>query len=137
MLEPRLRGQILLRGSAWTLIIGAFLGLGAYFSHRESHKVALTQARGYFQKDAAYHFRTMLGGGASVPPEQAFERQLPAVAGQASKPMDPIQMSHALLGQGQESSALEGHLTSLQPLHPAQRADAWEQKALSILASSG
>jgi PAS domain S-box-containing protein len=118
--DSHLQRQILRRGFLWTMTMAVFIGLGAYFSGRESVAVALTRARDIFQDEAAVRLLATQLEGAPA-----------ATAG--SKPLamgDSTQSSKFFHDLNDTLPGLRGHLTSLRPLRSENAADPWEQKAL-------
>ncbi len=124
---------------AWTFIVGAVSG-SMYFDHVESlSAVTLMHARAYFEKDVAYRRWNAARGGLYAPISELTppnphlkvpNRDVTTESGLRLTLINPAYMTrqvHELMAQDDE---VLGHITSLDPIRPANAADAWEREAL-------
>jgi PAS domain S-box-containing protein len=143
MVDRHLRRQVVARSLLWTLGIAAFVGIGSYYSYRESRDNALSRARENFQKDVMVRMLiTQPGGGYALPeePDRPDPHRLSAPHPEKGPGGDmpfamgnPLHMTEFMHELGVPVPELHGHMTSLRPLHTQNAADAWEQKALHRL----
>jgi len=102
--------------------------------------MALEAARINFDKDLLYRRWSAIHGGVYVPVtpetppnpylEHAAERDITTPSGRQLTLMNPAYMTRQVYTFSQKESAIRGHLTSLKPLRPENRADPWEVQAL-------
>jgi PAS domain S-box-containing protein len=143
MTDPHLRRQVVSRGIVWTLGITAFMGLGAYYSYRESRENALRRARENFEKDVMVRLLiNQPGGGYALPDEKSrpyphggdtTNRRNSATGDMPFAMGNPAHMTQFMHDLGIPGPQLHGHMSSLKPLYPENAADIWEQKALRKL----
>jgi diguanylate cyclase (GGDEF)-like protein len=102
--------------------------------------MALEAARINFDKDLLYRRWASKHGGvyvpvtADTPPnpylEHVSERDITTPSGRQLTLMNPAYMTRQVYTFSQKESVIRGHLTSLKPLRPENRADPWEVQAL-------
>ena len=102
--------------------------------------MALEAARINFDKDLLYRRWASKHGGVYVPVtpetppnpylEHVAERDITTPSGRQLTLMNPAYMTRQVYTFSQKESAIRGHLTSLKPLRPENRADPWEVQAL-------
>ena len=135
----RLKGYVWMLASVWTAVIVASLALNLSQTEDRSLEVARTQARSAFEKDILYRrWNTMRGGvyasqSDETPPNpylQAPERDIATPSGRALTLINPAYMTRQVHELGQQSLGVQGHITSLKPIRPANAADPWETHAL-------
>jgi PAS domain S-box-containing protein len=143
MTDRHLRRQVMSRAVLWTLGMFAFVGLGAYYSYRESRDNALSRARENFQKDVMVRMLiNQSGSGYALPdePNRPNPHRLdpPDRGNNAAGDMpfamgNPAHMTQFMHELGIPVPELQGHMASLRPLFSENMGDAWEQKALHKL----
>ena len=143
--DPAIRRQLLRRGLLWTLVMAVFLGLGAYFFHREKRQIALGRARDSFQKDVTTWLWATQRGAIYVPLDgrtvaSLYLKDLPtrditATTGKRFTLVNPAYMTRMIHDLGKAKFGLQGHITSLRPIRPENAPDAWEQQALRTFES--
>jgi PAS domain S-box-containing protein len=140
MTDRHLRRQVASRIILWTLGMSVFVGVGAYYSYRESRESALSRARENFQKDVMVRLLiNQPGGGYALPDEKNRPNPHhsgtpdPGISADGEMPFamdNPTRMTQFMRDLGIPGPQLQGHMSSLRPLNPGNAADAWEQKAL-------
>ncbi|MHC4353520.1 MAG: PAS domain-containing protein [Planctomycetota bacterium] len=126
--------------SLWTVFVGLVL-LWSLFQHKhETLEAARVQARSAFEKDLVYRRWAAMHGGLYVPvteqtPPNPYltsidERDITTPSGRKLTLMNPAYMTRQVHEIGAKQYGLRGHITSLNPIRPANAADAWETKAL-------
>ncbi len=124
----------------WTVLVGAILSWSLLRQKHETKKVARIQARNSFEKDIVYRRWAAGHGGVYVPitdktPSNPYlahieERDITTPSGQALTLVNPAYMTRQVHEMGLEQYDSRGHITSLNPIRPANLADEWEAKAL-------
>ncbi len=144
--ETTLRGFALCLALAWTLAAG----LSAFFlvRHEREHQevTAVTIARTSYMKDLAYRRWNAGHGGvyvpvtADTPPNPHLDvphRDVRTTDGQALTLVNPAYMTRQVHEQQAATYGLKGHITSLNPIRPANAPDPWEQAALELMQEQG
>jgi len=126
--------------SLWTVFVGLVLFWSLFQQKRETLDAVRVQARSAFEKDLVYRRWAAMHGGVYVPvTEQTSpnpylasvdERDITTPSGRRLTLMNPAYMTRQVHEIEAEQSGLRGHITSLNPIRPANAADAWETKAL-------
>jgi len=125
--------------AAWTAIVAASLLLSLYQAESKTLDLARTQARSAFEKDVLYRRWNAMQGGVyapqseSTPPNphlDAAERDIQTPSGRSLTLVNPAYMTRQVHELGQARSGVQGHITSLSPIRPANAADHWETRAL-------
>jgi PAS domain S-box-containing protein len=126
--------------SLWTVFVGLVLLWSLFQQKLETLKAARVQARSAFEKDLVYRRWAAMHGGIYVPvteqtppnPHLASidERDITTPAGRRLTLMNPAYMTRQAHEIGAKQYGLRGHITSLNPIRPANAADAWETEAL-------
>lgn len=125
---------------AWSLLVWG----SAHWTLREHnehiHGLAKVWAETAFEKDIQYRLWSARHGGvyvpitADTPPnpylEDIPERDIVTPSGRHLTLINPAYMTRQVLELGRERNTVLGHITSLRPLRPENRADAWETVAL-------
>lgn len=124
----------------WTVLVGAFLLWSLLRLRRESKEMASIQARHSVDKDLVYRRWAASRGGVYVPatdktPPNPYlanveERDITTPSGRALTLVNPAYMTRQVYELGFAEYGIRGHMTSLNPLRPANAADAWETEAL-------
>ena len=104
-------------------------------------EVAITEARGHFNKDQAFRFWASSHGGVYVPidertqPNQYLKhvsfRDIKRPDGLSLTLMNPSYMIRQMSEEYADMYGIIGHITSLNPLRPENMPDEWEGKALT------
>jgi signal transduction histidine kinase len=110
---------------------------------RQEHETAQTVqilAQSAFEKDYVYRLWAAMHGGVYVPvTEQTLpnpylagveERDIVTPSGQALTLINPAYMTRQVHEIGAERYGIRGHITSLNPIRPANAANPWETEAL-------
>ncbi len=138
--RPRLRLFFILVLAGWTLTL-AGLGLWQLRHIRGmTLDLAYKEAKANFNKDRAFRFWATLHGGVYVPVSEHTppnphlshlpERDIVTPSGRPLTLMNPAYMLRMLNEQFGDLFGVRGHITSLDPLRPENRPDAWEADAL-------
>ncbi|MHC4221107.1 MAG: c-type heme family protein, partial [Planctomycetota bacterium] len=124
----------------WTLLVGSALLWSLLRQRHEITEVAYFQVRSAFEKDVVYRQWAAKHGGVYVPvtgqtPPSPYlshieERDIETPSGRKLTLMNPSYMTRQMHEMGAVSYGLQGHITSLDPIRPANAADQWEAKAL-------
>ena len=124
----------------WIVVIAVSYGLDL---HQEEHSVLTTagvEARSHFEKDLVYRRWAAQHGGVYVPrsertPPNPYldhlpERDVTTTAGAQMTLVNPAYMTRQVHELAATQYGVRGHITSLDPLRPENRPDAWETQAL-------
>jgi diguanylate cyclase (GGDEF)-like protein len=125
--------------SAWTLAVAASLVWNLVRQEQVTRDLAYTEAETLYKKDLLYRRWASNHGGVYVPvtPEtrpNAYlkipERDISTPSGKLLTLVNPAYMGRQVYELARQSGEPQGHITSLKPLRPANRADPWEEEAL-------
>jgi two-component system sensor histidine kinase/response regulator len=124
----------------WTLIIGGLAGFHIHYQYKHTVEMARMRAIESFNKDVAYRRWAAMHGGVYVPiteqtPPNPYladfqARDVTTSAGQKLTLVNPAYMTRQVHELSNELFDVKSHLTSLNPLRPANAPDAWENAAL-------
>ena len=130
----------------WTLAILWTLVVGVSFSWNYSHErdaardAATVTARAQFAKDILYRRWSAAHGGVYAPISKTTqpnpylteveERDIETPSGRKLTLVNPAYMTRQAHELGWQTEGLRGHITSLDPIRPANVPDAWEKQAL-------
>ena len=124
----------------WTVLVGLILLWSLFRQKHETEQVARVEARNSFEKDLVYRRWATGHGGVYVPmtdktPPNPYlshieERDITTPSGRVLTLVNPAYMTRQVHELGLEQYGSRGHITSLNPLRPANAADEWETKAL-------
>jgi len=124
----------------WTVVVAVLAIYNSYRLHQVSMEIGIGVARSSFNKDQAIRNWATFHGGIYVPmnkgtPANPYldhmpERDIITLSGKKLTLMNPAYMIRQLNEHFAEEYGIEGHITSLKPLRPENRADAWETRAL-------
>mgnify|MGYP002713154956 CR=1 FL=1 len=136
----RLGLQVLLAVSVWTLLLVGLLAWTLDNVNEEMMELARLEAVANFNKDQAFRAWATGHGGVYVPetprtPASPYlshipERDLVTPSGRKLTLMNPAYMVRQLMEDYDELYGVKGRITSLKPLNPNNRPDAWETAAL-------
>ncbi|MHC4323354.1 MAG: PAS domain-containing protein [Planctomycetota bacterium] len=126
--------------SLWTVFVSLVLLWSLIQQNRETLEAVRVQAKTAFEKDLAYRRWAAMHGGLYVPateqtPPNPYlasvdEREITTPSGRRLTLMNPAYMTRQVHEMETEQHGLRGHITSLNPIRPANAADAWETEAL-------
>ncbi len=124
----------------WTVFVGMVLFWSLYQHKFETIEAARVHARSAFEKDMVYRRWAAMHGGLYVPVTEwtppnphlvsIEERDITTPSGIRLTLMNPAYMTRQVHEIGAQQYGLRGHITSLNPIRPANVADAWETEAL-------
>lgn len=124
---------------AWTLFIVLALLWNYNAEKSGTFEAARIQARAAFEKDVLYRRWNAGHGGvyvpvtAATPPNpylQVPEREITAPSGRKLTMVNPAYMTRQVHEIAKDLYGVQGHITSLNPIRPANAPDAWEASAL-------
>ena len=124
----------------WTVVVAVLAVYNSYRLHQVSMEIGIRAARSSFNKDQAIRNWATSHGGVYIPiskgtPVNPYldhipERDVITPSGKKLTLMNPAYMIRQMNEHFAEEYGIEGHITSLKPLRPENRADAWETRAL-------
>ena len=124
----------------WTVFVGVVLLWSLLHQKNGAMEMARMQGRSTFEKDLVYRRWAAGHGGVYVPvtektPPNPYlshikDRDITTPSGVALTLMNPAYMTRQVHELGAEQYGLKGHITSLNPIRPANLPDAWEKKTL-------
>ena len=125
---------------AWLVLIAASFVWNWHLIERSVTELARVQAQSHFEKDLVYRRWGAMHGGVYVPPTEGSppnpylaefsERDLQARSGKALTLINPAYMTRQVHELAAQQDGVRGHITSLQPIRPANVPDEWEKNAL-------
>ncbi len=132
--------NIILLFTLWSVVILVLVSFNIYSLQQMTRDIAIREARSNFNKDQAIRAWSTTHGGvyvpidASTPPNlhlsHVQDRDLTSPTGKKLTLMNPAYMIRQMNENFAEEYGVKGHITSLNPLRPENKADAWEKKAL-------
>lgn len=131
----------LLLAFAWTVYIVISLLVSMSVHRQEIVTIAENVARAYIDKDIFYRNWNALHGGVYVPvskdaapnpylPSTLKERDLITPSGRRLTLVNPAYMTRQIYEAAMKENKVSGRITSLKPIRPENRPDAWEVSAL-------
>lgn len=131
----------LLLAFGWTGVIAVSLLVTISVHRQEIVTIALNVARAYIDKDILYRKWNALHGGIYVPigtgvspnpfyPPSVQERDVITPSGRHLTLVNPAYMTRQIYELANKEHKASGRITSLKPLRPENKADAWETAAL-------
>ena len=140
-----LNRMLLLGAAVWTLLICGMLALHLFDAKRNLEYLAHESASENIQKDVLYRLWSAEHGGVYVPvtektPPNPYlknvpERDITTPSGRKLTLINPAYMTRQVHELVRSRGGVAGHLTSLRPIRPENRADEWEKKALIAIES--
>ncbi|MBI5329850.1 MAG: diguanylate cyclase [Betaproteobacteria bacterium] len=125
--------------AAWALVVTASLLWNIRQVDHSIETLALAEARFHFEKDVLYRRWASSHGGVYVPVSEktppnpylshVAERDVVTPSGRRLTLINPAYMTRQVNELASDDGVI-GHITSLKPLRPENRADAWETRAL-------
>lgn len=135
----RLQRYILLLAVIWTAVISLSAAWEIQNSYEATVNAALTEAEASFRKDVIYRRWASLHGGVYVPvsemtPPNPYldvpNREVTTEDSTVLTLVNPAYMTRQVHELEEETYGLRGHITSLNPIRPANAPDDWERAAL-------
>ncbi|HXH72062.1 MAG TPA: HD domain-containing phosphohydrolase [Mariprofundaceae bacterium] len=137
----RIRRDMLVLMLVWSAVIGLSLAFGLYQHLTAFHAEVYAQAKGIYTMDRSYREWAIGHGGVYVeatkktPPspylKEVPERDVTTPSDRTLTLLNSSYMTrevHELMDA--KNAPVRGHIASLKPINPVNRADAWEQQAL-------
>lgn len=125
----------------WAGVIGGSLIWNLTDLHSKNDEVALSEARVIYDMDLTYRRWSSLHGGVYVPIDsttppnpyltQVNERDIATPLGRKLTLVNPAYMTRQVHELFEQTEGLKGHITSLKPIRPENKADEWETSALA------
>ena len=140
----RVKPYVLALALIWSATVTASLVWNTYQARQEIIDVARIQARGSFMKDVLYRRWNAGHGGVYVPvtdetPSNPYlevpERDVTTRSGIDLTLMNPAYMTRQVHEIAVKTHGIIGHITSLNPIRPANTPDPWETQALEAFKS--
>lgn len=124
----------------WVAALAASLAWNWYQVNQTVFNLARVEAQSHFEKDLVYRRWAAMKGGIYVPPTEstppnpylAFlpERDITTSDGKRLTLVNPAYMTRQVHDLAATQYGVQGHITSLKPLRPANLPDDWEKQAL-------
>jgi hypothetical protein len=127
--------------AVWSIIVAASAVWNIYQSNKHSYEMALIEARNSYKKDVAYRRWNAMQGIVYVPiteytPPNPYlivpERDVVTKDGKRLTMVNPAYMTRQVFELMQKDLGVLGHITSLNPIRPGNKPDAWEKRALQL-----
>lgn len=129
----------------WTVTVIALMALNVRTNRTQAVETALTQARSNFQRDIIYrHWNASYGPlyarvNRGIEPNPYLAgmpgRDITTTSGEKLTLVNPAYMNRLVFELAARQYGVRGHITSLQPVRPENKPDAWEIKALKAFAA--
>lgn len=131
----------LLLACGWTFVIVTSLMVSISVQRKDAITIAQNVARAYIDKDILYRNWNALHGGIYVPtdrgvapnpfyPPSVLERDVTTPSGRHLTLINPAYMTRQIYELAQQDHKVSERISSLNPLRPENKADAWEESAL-------
>ena len=122
----------------WTIFIGLVLFWNLQTLKKTEIRLAENNARVSWEKDVLFRLWSAQHGGVYVPvsdstppnPYLDVPNRDVTIAGRPYTLVNPAYMTRQLYEMASKRLSIQGHITSLNPIRPANKADPWERKAL-------
>ena len=131
--------------TAWIAVMGLSLAWNWHQTEESAVMFATAEARASYEKDLVYRRWAAIQGGVYVPPSQTTpanpylahlpDRDITTVDGKQLTLVNPAYMTRQVYMLAKEQYGVQGKITSLKPLNPANVADSWETAALNAFAA--
>jgi PAS domain S-box-containing protein/putative nucleotidyltransferase with HDIG domain len=134
-----IRSYILIGFTVWTFFVLGMGGINLNLENEHILEIARNEARSNIEKDLLYRRWNTSHGGVYVPVTEKTqpnpylavpEREITSPSGRLLTLMNPAYMTRQVF-DAQLASGIQAHLTSLKPLNPNNKPDAWEEAALT------
>ena len=124
----------------WSCLVAILAFVNYYEAYNNSLEMVKSSAVNSYNKDLIYRRWATMHGGVYVPvtdktPPNPWlsnlpERDISTPSGKKLTLVNPAYMTRQVNELGNQQFGMEGHITSLNPLKPANTPDDWERKAL-------
>ncbi|MDD4879997.1 MAG: diguanylate cyclase [Gallionellaceae bacterium] len=124
----------------WLAVLAASLLWNWHQVDVSVRELARTVAKSHFEKDLLFRRWVAMHGGVYVPPTAATPpnphlaflkaRDVITTTGQMLTLVNPAYMTRQVYELAASENGVQGHITSLKPLRPENRPDAWERQVL-------
>lgn len=124
---------------AWTLLVGGSLYWNSHHEHESTLALARNEAVANINKDLTFRRWATSHGGVYVPLTEdtpsnpylvAGDKDVETTGGRKLTLMNPAYMVRQMQRLYSETFGIKGHITSLLPLNPSNKADPWETSVL-------
>lgn len=128
----------------WTVVLAGLLAWNIRISTKQAFEQASSQTRTFFQEFLLTRFWNAMHGGIYVitteetPPNPYLDdplRDLTTLEGLKLTKMNPAYMTRQIGQITEHQGKFRVHITSIDPIRPENKADAWETKALQKIAT--
>ncbi len=125
----------------WTVIVLVSAAWNIHLLHKRAYEIALIEAKDSFKKDVAYRRWNAMQGAVYVPVSKYTlpnpyltipERDVVTKDGKRLTMVNPAFMTRQVHELMHKDSGILGHITSLNPIRPENKPDAWEANALQV-----
>jgi len=126
--------------AVFTALVVASVAVNLYQVRAHTRELAKMEAQTTFNKDQAFRFWATNHGGVYVPPSESTppnpylshipDRDIELPSGKKLTLMNPAYIIKQAMAEYSELYGVKGHITSLNPLNPANKPDEWEAGAL-------
>jgi len=128
----------------FTILFGSSLFWNIKNEFMIAHEYSLIESTASFNKDILYRRWVAMHGGVYVPVTDTTppnpnlkhipERDITTPSGKKLTLINPAYMTRQVFELAQNQYGVKGHITSLDPIRPANKADEWESEALKMFA---
>ncbi len=131
----------LLSALIWTLVLAALFNLNLQSELKQAAELATYQARAFFQEIVTTRYWNAAHGGVYVPISENTQpnpyldvpdRDITTVDGRKLTKINPAYMTRQLGEIAAKRNQIWFHITSSNPIRPANAPDSWEAKALGL-----
>lgn len=134
----------LLSALIWTLVLAALFNLNLQSELKQASELATYQARAFFQDIVTVRYWNATHGGVYVPISENAQpnpyldvpdREITTVDGRKLTKINPAYMTRQIGEIAAKKNQVWFHITSSNPIRPANAPDSWEAKALGSFAT--
>ena len=142
--HPSIHKYFLLFAVIWTLVLATLFNLNYQSELKQASELATYQARAFFQEIVTTRYWNALHGGVYVPVSEKAEpnpyldvsdREITTMDGRKLTKINPAYMTRQIGEIASKRNQVWFHITSSNPIRPANVPDSWEAKALSLFAT--
>ena len=136
-----IRNYALLFALIWTLVLAALFSLNLQSEMKQAAELATYQARSFFQEIVTTRYWNALHGGVYVPISDKAkpnpyldvpDREITTKDGRRLTKINPAYMTRQIGEIAAKRNKVWFHITSSNPIRPANTPDSWEAKALGL-----
>ena len=134
-----IKSYVLVLTIFWSAVVIGSIIWNIYQIRQGTLGIARSQARIAYEKDVIYRRWNSMYGGVFVPETEksppnpyldAQDREVMTSSGIRLIKMNPAYMTRQVHELAEEANGIQGHITSLNPIRPANAPDPWEAKSL-------